>query len=135
MKAEKREVQIAKRHADEPTVTITARTAITSIVTVTALMSTESDCRTVVSMIRTTHPETTVTGREVCTITAPGVTSTLYIRTHARTYVSETISIVWTYTSTTTPAASATACRREGGHFCDKLLSNFSRPGIAEVAG
>ncbi|KAF2725557.1 hypothetical protein K431DRAFT_260325 [Polychaeton citri CBS 116435] len=109
---------IAKRSADAPTLTSTASIAVNTTTTVTADTSTNFFTVYSSNTIYSTLPPITVKyGTEFDTITAPTPTDTVHTAVWSPTVVTETLFLSWTLTTKTTPAALASSCKAEGGHF------------------
>ncbi|KAF2691054.1 hypothetical protein K458DRAFT_355509 [Lentithecium fluviatile CBS 122367] len=109
---------LEKRAPDAPTLTVTASTPVnfTSTYTAAAVTNTES---TVVSTTTTfTQPPVTIySGIFTSTVTAPTPTKTRFSFAYTTSLTTKTIHATWTRTTTITPSASVTACKKRGGHW------------------
>lgn len=107
-----------KRDADQPTVTVTADQPVNSTITITESATTDLESTITSETSYYTQPPSTVrSGTEIDTTYAPTPTDTVRTVAYTRTYATKTWGVTWTYTTTTTPAADATACTQQGGHF------------------
>ena len=107
-----------KRDADQRIITSTADQPINSTITVTAAPSTDVDCAITSQISYYTQPPCTIrSGTEIDTSYAPTPTDIFRTVAYTRTYATKTWAVTWTSTSTTTPAADATSCVKQGGHF------------------
>lgn len=116
--APKSKRQMVKREADDPTVTVTADSAVNTTTTVTGEPTTITDLEITSSTIYTTlPPETVQYGTKTNVITAPTPTDTVQKIAYTRDYATKTWAVTWTRTVTTTPEVTAADCKRQGGHF------------------
>lgn len=107
-----------ERAPDAPTVYITASTAVNTTITYTAAATTTTETNLTTSTISTTLPPSTVySGIYTSTITLPTPTKTRYTLSYTTVWTTKTIHATWTLTTTVTPSASATQCKKQGGHF------------------
>lgn len=118
------------------TVTVPSNTTVTSTISAT----TTTDVVLTTDIVYTTVSDSTAISTEVdivrglakwssvrladmysqVTASTPAPqTQTVHANAYGVTYVTKTMSIVWASETTTTPAASVTACKRAGGHFGD----------------
>ncbi|KAK5118218.1 hypothetical protein LTR85_008198 [Meristemomyces frigidus] len=111
---------LQKRDVDVATVTSTVTVASGSTVTITADPTSITTTLRTTDTVYTTLPTSTVSSIESDTITASApAAQTVKGHQYSVTYVTETMSVVFTSGTTTTPASSATACMSAGGHFDD----------------
>ncbi|KAF2166072.1 hypothetical protein M409DRAFT_66957 [Zasmidium cellare ATCC 36951] len=113
-----RDNNLAVRSPDAPTITITAQTAVNSTTTIYASTSTITDVTLTTSTALITNPPSTIKqGVLTKTITIPPKTKTITRIGYTVSYKTKTMSLTWTRTTTVTPTAQVTACKRKGGHF------------------
>ncbi|KAK6434756.1 hypothetical protein LTR95_009058 [Oleoguttula sp. CCFEE 5521] len=109
-----------KRDADAPTITVTASDAHVATTTIVAPTSTLVSTSFVSDTSYVTLPPATVRAPEqMTTVTGPAETDFITEMAYTRGYATKTFTLTWTWSATTTPAASVTACQRAGGHFGD----------------
>jgi len=137
------------RAADAPTVTSTTTVPNHSTTTVTAGSTTVTLTDIVTATLYSTLPPQIVyaavsstvstsiefdfhspTNRSRHQVTAPAPTQTYVNQIYTRTYLTRTMHIVWTDTVTTTPSATATSCKRAGGHFGSGWVGRFNDAGL-----
>jgi len=107
-----------ERAPDAPTVYVTASTAINTTITYTAAATTTTEVDLTTSTVSTTLPPSTVySGIYTSTITLPTPTKTRFTLSYTTIWATKTIHATWTLTTTVTPSASATQCKKRGGHF------------------
>ncbi|OCL01506.1 hypothetical protein AOQ84DRAFT_328859 [Glonium stellatum] len=107
-----------ERAPDAPTVYVTASTAVNTTVTYTAATTTTTEIDLTTSIVSTTLPPSTVySGIYTSTITLPTPTKTKYTIAYTTIWTTKTIHATWTRTTITTPSASVTQCKKQGGHF------------------
>ncbi|CAK4030452.1 Hypothetical predicted protein [Lecanosticta acicola] len=110
--------KLARRSPDSPTVTVTASDVDSTTTTVTASTSTVTGESATTETVTTTRAGQTLRGDVALkTTTIAGSTRTITKVSYSVAYETKTFSLTWTYRVTSTPAASASACKRKGGHF------------------
>ncbi|KAF2264477.1 hypothetical protein CC78DRAFT_533076 [Lojkania enalia] len=116
-KAKEIAAPIKERAPDAPTLTITDPTPVETTITHTDPPVTTTESMLLTTTTTTTLPPVTFySGIYTSTTTLPTPTSTRIYWTYTTTVITNTIHVTWTRTSTVTPTASVTACRRVGGH-------------------
>ncbi|KAK0923740.1 hypothetical protein LTR91_006016 [Friedmanniomyces endolithicus] len=118
------------RAADAPTVTSTTTVPNHSTTTVKAGSTTVTLTDIVTATLYSTLPPQIVYAAVSSTVTAPAPTQTYVNQIYTRTYLTRTMHIVWTDTVTTTPSATATSCKRAGGHFGSGWVGRFNDAGL-----
>ncbi|KAK6438866.1 hypothetical protein LTR95_004930 [Oleoguttula sp. CCFEE 5521] len=109
-----------KRDADAPPITVTASDAHIATTTIFAPTMTLVSTSFVSGTLYVTLPPARVRAPEqMTTITEAAKTDVITEMAYTRGYVTKTFALTWTWSVTTTPEASATACQRAGGHFWD----------------
>ncbi|KAF2217226.1 hypothetical protein CERZMDRAFT_32493 [Cercospora zeae-maydis SCOH1-5] len=107
-----------KRSPDSPTITKQANSVVNATTTITAPLSTISDIKlTTVTATITQPPCTVKSGTQTLKTTLPPRTKTVTRIGHTTVTRTRTMGVTWTYTTTVKPTSSATACKRNGGHF------------------
>jgi hypothetical protein len=115
---ERRAGRLGRRAPDAPTTTLTVDTPITATATTTAAPTTEIETVEVEQIITSTIPPPTVLkGLLTLTTTLPTPTRTKVKKAKTTTTEVKTIGRTLTKTKTVTPAASVTACKKQGGHY------------------
>ncbi|KAK0840128.1 hypothetical protein LTS02_015623 [Friedmanniomyces endolithicus] len=118
------------RAADAPTVTSTTTVPSNSTTTVTAGPMTVTLTDLVTDTVYSTFPPQTIYAAASSTVTAPAPTQTYVNQIYTRSYLTKTMYIVWTDTVTTTPSATATSCKRAGGHFESGWIGQWYDPSL-----
>ncbi|KAK1814195.1 hypothetical protein LTR12_011393 [Friedmanniomyces endolithicus] len=137
------------RAADAPTVTSTTAVPNNSTTTVTVGSTTVTLTDLVTDTVYSTLPPQTIyaaasstvstsiafdfqspTDRPPRQVTAPAPTQTYGNQICTRNYLTKMMYIVWTDTVTTTPSATATSCKRAGGHFGNDWVGQFNDAGL-----
>ncbi|KAM3424320.1 hypothetical protein BST61_g11143 [Cercospora zeina] len=107
-----------KRSPDAPTITKQANSVVNATTTITAPISTISDIQlTSITATITAPPCTIKSGTKTLTTTLPPRTKTVTEIGRTTVTRTRTMAVTWTYTTTVKPTSSATACKRNGGHF------------------
>jgi hypothetical protein len=107
-----------KRAPDAPVITITAPTPVNTTVTYTQPPITTTESAIATSTTTTTQPPVTVySGIFTSTVTGATPTKTRVHFAYTTSVTTKTIRATWTRTTTVTPSASMTACRKRGGHW------------------
>jgi hypothetical protein len=110
--------QVERRAPDAPTTTVTYKTPVSVVATVTApaITTTETLLQTASATV-TLPPPTVLSGLLTSTTTLPTPTKTRSKYAWATTTKVITFGHTWTVTTTVTPTASVSACKKHGGHF------------------
>lgn len=110
--------ELERRAPDAPTTTVTYGTPVSVITTMTAPAITTTETVLLTASATTTLPPPTVlSGLLTLTTTLPTPTKTKFKLAFATTTKVITFGATFTKTTTVTPTASVSACKKHGGHF------------------
>ncbi|KAK3116539.1 hypothetical protein LTR53_002963 [Teratosphaeriaceae sp. CCFEE 6253] len=106
---------VQRRDVDAPTVTITVTVPNNTTLTATANATTITKVKSTTNVLYTSLPPQTVYVTASVTVSVPGCTSFVTASAYTQAYLTKTMYVVWTATTTTTPDAVSTQCKQRGG--------------------